>query len=66
MVVLLYVKTFFVNVNVLIRAHRLMSTAQKTKSRIYIYTFITSKYNNTTDAVGCHLVVYAFDMHTVN
>ena len=31
MVVLSYVKTFFVNVNVLIRAHRLMSSAQKNK-----------------------------------
>ena len=64
MVVLLYfdimlkvLTDFFVNVNALINMCRLTSIAQKTKSRIY--TFIMSKYNNTT-SVSHHIYMLLY------
>ena len=48
---------FFVNVNALINMCRLTSIAQKTKSRIY--TFIMSKYNNTT-SVSHHIYMLLY------
>ena len=54
MVVFLYfgislklINTLFLNVNALISMRR-QAPLRKPKSRIYIYNFIMSKYNNTT------------------
>ena len=50
------VNTFFVNVNTLISTRRLTNTTEKTKSRIYIYTFIISKepFQSTTTKPCAH------------
>ena len=61
MVVLLYISTFFVNVNVLIRAHRLMSTAQKNKVQdlhLHFHCVKVQQHNRCCRLSTCRICVW--------